>query len=80
MGRASVLPASLAPRGLSRAAAAEFVGISATKFDDLVRDGRMPQPKHIDARRVWDRVAVELAFAELPDRSDDGENPWDAVK
>jgi len=33
----------MTPRGLSATAAAEYVGISATKFRQLVVDGRMPQ-------------------------------------
>lgn len=72
----SCLPPSLAPRGLSRMQAAEYVGIGATKFDELVADGRMPKPKRIDGRTVWDRLQVDAAFAAL---KDDGEAPneWD---
>ena len=73
---AFALPPSLAPRGLQRDAAAGYVGIGPTKFDEMVRDGRMPGPKRIDGRKVWDRVALDMAFEELPD---DGEpaNDWD---
>lgn len=73
----STLPPSLAPRGLSRVQAAEYVGISPTKFDELVGDGRMPRPKRIDGRTVWDRVQLDAAFAALP--SDDDENEWDGL-
>ena len=31
-----------APRGLRREAAADWIGVSVGKFDELVRDGRMP--------------------------------------
>lgn len=64
-------------RGLSRVEAADYVGIGTSKFDELVKDGRMPKPKRIDARVVWDRVAVDRAFDELgaPDQTD--KNPWD---
>ena len=64
-------------RGLSRAEAAEYIGLGTTKFDALVNDGRMPKPKRIDGRTVWDRVAVDRAFDELgaPERND--ANPWD---
>lgn len=65
--RADILPASLAPLGLARAEAAAYVGVGVTKFDEMVDDGRMPRPKMIDARRVWDRRALDLAFAALPD-------------
>jgi hypothetical protein len=74
-GRASVLPVSCPPRGLSRPAAAEYIGVSITKFDAMVADGRMPGPKDIDRRKVWDRLALDAAFAALP--SEDEENPWD---
>ena len=31
----------------------------------------MPKPKHIDGRRVWDRLKVDNAFSALP--GDDGD-------
>jgi predicted DNA-binding transcriptional regulator AlpA len=73
-------------RGLSRIEAAMYVGISPSKFDELVVDGRMPQPRRIDGRKVWDVRAIDLAFDELPcddsanvapDRA--GENEWDRI-
>lgn len=63
------------PRGLSRDEAARYVGISATKFDELVKSRRMPRPKRIDSRVVWDRLALDAAFSDLP--SDGAENPLD---
>lgn len=71
-----ILPGSLPPRGLSRIEAAAYIGISPTLFDQLVRDGRMPRPKRIGARTVWDRQALDIAFASIPDGSDVN-NPWD---
>ena len=56
-----------AARGLSRIEAAAYVGVSASLFDRLVRDGRMPRPKRIDGRLVWDRLQLDAAFAALPD-------------
>jgi len=73
------LPLSLAPRGLSRVQSADYVGISPSKFDELVSDGRMPMPKEIDSRTVWDRLELDIAFAALPTRrGGSGANPWDA--
>jgi hypothetical protein len=43
------------PRGFNREQSAEYVGISATKFDQMVADARMPKPKRIDGRVVWRR-------------------------
>jgi predicted DNA-binding transcriptional regulator AlpA len=73
-----VLPASLAPRGLSRVQSAAYIGVSPSLFDEMVRDGRMPNPTRINARTVWDRVKLDEAFAALSD-SRDGDDPWDKV-
>ena len=72
----NILPQSLAPRGLSREQAAAYVGISPSLFDMLIKDGRMPTPKRINARTVWDRLQVDAAFAALPG-NDETANPWD---
>ncbi len=74
----SCLPPSLAPRGLSRVQAAEYIGVGTTKFDEMVLDRRMPRPKRIDGRTVWDRIRLDDAFAAL---GDDGEAPneWDQL-
>jgi predicted DNA-binding transcriptional regulator AlpA len=68
---------SYAPRGLSREEAARYFGVGATKFDELVKDGRMPRPKRIDGRVVWDRLRIEAAFSDLPDYKQD--NPLDRM-
>ena len=79
--RFSVLPVSLAPLGLSRVLASEFVGVGVTKFDLMVDDGRMPKPRRIDGRKVWDRQQLEEAFKALPVEGGEREtpNPWDSV-
>lgn len=73
----SCLPPSLAPRGLSRGQAAEYVGISSNKFDEMVADGRMPRPKRIDRRLVWDRVKLDEAFTALAEAP--STNLWDGL-
>lgn len=78
--RGAVLPFP-SRRGLAREHAAAYVGISPSLFDVTVHDGRMPQPKKINGRRIWDVVALDTAFDALPG----GEfgsvgceaNPWD---
>ena len=76
--RENILPTSLPPRGLSRAQAAAYVGVSPTLFDAMVQDGRMPRPARINARTVWDRVKLDQAFAALSDDSN-SDDPWSNV-
>jgi hypothetical protein len=66
--RYDALPPSLPPRGLSREAAAQYVGVSPVKFDAMVEDGRMPKAKRIDGRKVWDRRALDRAFDALDEQ------------
>jgi hypothetical protein len=66
---------SYPPRGLSRDEAARYIGVGTTKFDEMVSDRRMPKGKRVDGRVIWDRVALDLAFTDLPDT--DGENFFD---
>ncbi len=84
--RHAALPPTLAPRGLSRSEAAAYIGVGVTKFDRMIDDGQMPRPKVLGGRRVWDRMALDIAFAALPDEegaaSPDHEtgNPWGAAR
>jgi excisionase family DNA binding protein len=55
------------PRGMSRDEAARYVGIGVTLFDEMVRDGRMPGPKSVNSRKLWDRHQLDEAFNNLPD-------------
>jgi len=64
------------PRGLSRVEAAHYVGISPTLFDQMVGDGRMPHPKRINSRTVWDRTRLDEAFDALPGGDDDQDEDW----
>ena len=77
MTRAAAFQPTVTPRGLQREVAARYVGISPTKFDEMVADGRMPGPKLIDRRKVWDRLALDEAFDALP--STEEENEWDRL-
>ncbi len=74
--RPSTLPMGTAPRGFNREQSAEYVGVSATKFDQMVADGRMPKPKRIDGRVVWDRLQLDSAFAALPDEDGRVDDVW----
>ena len=46
----------------------------------MVKDGRMPGPKRINSRTVWDRWGLDLAFDALPDdNARDSDDTWDKV-
>lgn len=62
------LPPGIVPYAVPREAAAALVGVSATKFDEMVKDGRMPQPREIDARVLWDSEEIRAAWRLLPRR------------
>jgi hypothetical protein len=70
-------PLAYPPRGLSRDEAARYIGVGATKFDEMVADRRMPRPKRVDGRVIWDRLRIEAAFTDLPE--DTKANPLDRM-
>ncbi|MBB6224599.1 hypothetical protein [Rhizobium leguminosarum] len=76
------LPFGMTPRGLSRVAAAAYVGVGATLFDQMVGQGAMPCPRKAGGRILWDRCELDDAFEALP-RDDtrlpsvQTANPWD---
>ena len=75
--RYAVLPSSLPPRGLGRALAASYIGVGATKFDQMVSEGTMPKPRVNGSRKLWDRSEIDAAFSGLPHDGDEGlANPW----
>lgn len=53
-------------RGLSREEAADYIGISPTKFDEGRRDGRIPPARLMDSRRLWDIHELDVVFERLP--------------
>jgi hypothetical protein len=57
-----------------------YVGISPSKFEELVVAGTMPRPRKIGGRKVWDIRDLDLAFDALP-REDDPPTPnsWEGV-
>lgn len=61
-------PRAYPPRGMSREEAARYVGVSPSLFDEMVKDGRMPPPKTINSRVIWDRYRLDPAFENLPDK------------
>ena len=78
MSRALSASRPIPRRGLSREEAAMYVGISASKFDELVANGRMPGPVKIDSRKVWDIRLLDVAFDALPSENP-APNSWEGV-
>jgi predicted DNA-binding transcriptional regulator AlpA len=82
MARQNALPPTLPPRLINREAAAAYVDLSPTKFDEMVKDGRMPRPKRLSGRRkAWDVRALDAAIDNLPNADNDNNDndTWDNV-
>ena len=83
MARYDALPPGVLPFAVSREAAAALLSISTSKFDMLVSDDRMPKPRVLDGRVLWDVEEVRAAWRALPRRGaaaqDNEANPWDAA-
>ncbi len=78
--RKFVLP--YVPRGLRRAEAAAYIGVSPSTFDKMIRERCMPRPKRYRGVTIWDRLALDEALTCLPEDDDAkpaSTNPWDAV-
>lgn len=63
MARYDALPPGLLPRGLTREAAAAFVGLSPASFDGARAKGDYPGPTLPGGR--YDRILLELAANKL---------------
>jgi predicted DNA-binding transcriptional regulator AlpA len=64
--RVDVMPFLPVVFGLGEIEAAAAIGVSASKFRALVKDGRMPSPRRIDGRAIWDVDELRAAFKALP--------------
>jgi hypothetical protein len=59
------------PRGMDRIVACRYLALPLSVFDELVKSGAMPPPKLVGKRHVWDRIALDVSFASLPDLEQD---------
>jgi predicted DNA-binding transcriptional regulator AlpA len=79
MAHQKALPPTLAPRLISREAAAAYVSVSPTTFDAMVKDGRMPRPKRLGGRRkAWDVRTLDAAIDSLPNNDND-DDTWSNI-
>lgn len=65
------------PRGLNRVEAARYIGVSPGTLDKLIAEGRMPEPKPVGARRVYDRNALDYYFDALGAETEREKNDFD---
>jgi hypothetical protein len=73
----SALSPSLAPRGLSRIAAARYCGVSPNTFAKAVADGILPRPFKLYGRVLWCRRALDGALDALSDATaDTADDTW----
>ena len=70
---------NVTPRGLSRTDAASYVGCSPRMFDSMVKEGKMPAPRMIGSKKVWDRFELDECFENLPQPEAVEENSWGDV-
>jgi hypothetical protein len=67
MPRQTALPPTLAPRFVTREAAAAYACVSPNTWDDMVDKGIMPKPRLlVGKRKAWDLREVDLALDALP--------------
>ncbi len=75
--RVDILPSLPVVFGLGEIEAAAAIGISASKFRMLVRQARMPRPRRIDGRAIWDVDELRSAFKALPHEGESEKaNTW----
>jgi predicted DNA-binding transcriptional regulator AlpA len=80
MPRFDNLPPGIVPYAVSRETAAELLGISAGTFDKLVKAGKLPEPREVESRILWDSAEIRAAWRAMPRRGQQPPgNEWDSV-
>jgi predicted DNA-binding transcriptional regulator AlpA len=88
MARVSFLPVGYVLRLLNREQSAEYVNASPSLFDEMIVDGRMPQPRQLSQGRLaWDVRELDIAVDRLPHRGEkaacisdaDQDHSWDVI-
>ena len=70
-------PVAYPPRGMGHMEAARYIGLSPSKFMELVKEDKLPKPVRIDRRVMWDRQDLDAAFDTL--RGDGLDESWQGV-
>jgi hypothetical protein len=63
-------------RGLSRVEAAMYLGISASKFDELHKGGRIGPAKILDGRKLYPVEMLDEFFDGLPEENHERADDW----
>ena len=56
-------------RGLNARESAIYIGVGLSKFDEWVELKKMPEPRQIDSRMVWDKHELDEYFNQIPHRN-----------
>lgn len=71
---------NIQPRGLRRAQAAAYLGISAAHFDKQVKAGLVPAPRLMLGVALWDRRGLDALFdGPAADNDNDPYLAWKAA-
>lgn len=76
MSRREIMPRLPVVFGLQEAEAAAAVGIGTTKFRELVEAGRMPKPRLLDHRLLYDVDELRAAFKAIPHDGEQASGTW----
>ena len=68
----------MTPRGLTREAAATYLGLSPSGFDAWIAEGRIPGP--IPGTKRWDRKAIDVALDRLSKLDHNSPSAYDRWK
>jgi hypothetical protein len=64
------------PRLMRREAAARYLGMSPSKFDQLVKDGTLPSPARLGGMSLYDRHRLDAAADDLANPDVDEFEKW----
>lgn len=79
--RREILPLLPIVFGLGEIEAAAAIGVSQTTFREMVEDGRMPRPRMIGHRKLFDVDELRASFKSLPRDGEParGKTGWEDV-
>jgi predicted DNA-binding transcriptional regulator AlpA len=67
------------PRLFRLEGAAGYLGMGRSKFQEMVADGRLPKPIHVDGMTLWDRQKLDAAADDFASDAAGRPNSFDQV-